>query len=108
MTSEVGIAWTPWVGTVLVALSVLCAVLSCLVPRHPRSRGNADAWRPKGHAGNSGPGRHGCIDRGTGATSAGNRETTGRPPHREPGPSIPVRPPRTGTKTYFCRRKFHD
>lgn len=32
------------------------------------------------------------------------RRPQGRPPHQDPGPSIAVRPPRTRTKTYFCRR----
>lgn len=33
--SLAGIAWTPWVGLSLVALSVLCAALSCWLQREP-------------------------------------------------------------------------
>lgn len=62
--------------------------------------------RPSGHSGNIRYGRHGCIDRGTGSVRAGNTETTRSSAPQDPGPRIAVRPPRTRTKTYFCRRTF--
>jgi hypothetical protein len=49
-----------------------------------------------GHAGNSRTGRHGCIDRGTGAARAGNTEITGS--------SAPTRIRAPGSR--YARRAF--
>ncbi|MET8432961.1 leucine zipper domain-containing protein [Streptomyces sp900116325] len=60
--------------------------------------------RPSGRGGNSRSGRRGCIDRGTGAARAGNTETTRSSTPPGSGPLGRGSPPRTRTRTHFCRR----
>ncbi|MGW7486996.1 transposase [Streptomyces sp. NPDC054786] len=60
--------------------------------------------RPSGRAGNSRSGGTVASTEGPAPHGRGTRRPRGRPPHQDPGPRIAVRPPRTRTKTYFCRR----
>lgn len=64
--------------------------------------------RPSGRGGNSRSGSTVASTEGPAPHGRGTRRPQGRPPHQDPGPRIAVRPPRTRTKTYFCRRTFHD
>lgn len=66
------------------------------------------AWKRRrllsGRAGNSRPAGTVASTEGPAPRGRGSRRPRGRPPHQDPGPRIAVRPPRTRTKTYFCRR----
>jgi hypothetical protein len=54
--------------------------------------------------GTAGPAGTVASTEGPAPHGRGTRRPQGRPPHQDPGPRIAVRPPRTRTKTYFCRR----
>ena len=67
---------------------------------------NADDWKAKRPRREQPVRPIGCIDRGTGAARSGNMETARSSAPPGSGPRIAVRPPRTWTKSYFCRRTF--
>lgn len=56
--------------------------------------------------GTAGPAGTVASTEGPAPHGRGTRRPQGRPPHQDPGPRIAAPPPRTRTKTYFCRRTF--
>lgn len=111
LRGESGVAAWP----VAVAVAVAVDGLFLAAPRRTGSRKALGAapvaafefprprlGRPSGRAGNSRSGRYVASTEGP----ASHGWEQGHPPRLDPGPGIAECPPRTRTKTYFCRRTF--